>query len=64
MKDKSKAWGGKAYEKSWKWSDAIGGRVNEYAGKVSLAISPGRFDLLRRCWSAIAGERKVLPNDG
>lgn len=36
MKDKGKVWGGKAYEKSWKWSDAIGGRVNDYAGKVSL----------------------------
>jgi hypothetical protein len=34
MKDKGKAWGGVAYEKSWKWSDAIGGRVNDYAGKV------------------------------
>jgi hypothetical protein len=39
MKDKGKAWGGVAYEKSWKWSDAIGGRVNDYAGKVRITCS-------------------------
>lgn len=36
IKSKGKAWGGVAYEKGWKWSDAIGGKVNDYAGKVSL----------------------------
>ncbi|KAJ9113202.1 hypothetical protein QFC22_006041 [Naganishia vaughanmartiniae] len=34
LKDKGKVWGGKAYEKSWKLSDAVGVRVNEYAGKM------------------------------
>ncbi|KAJ9104653.1 hypothetical protein QFC21_002151 [Naganishia friedmannii] len=34
LKDKGKVWGGKAYEKSWKLSDAVGVRVNEYAGKI------------------------------
>jgi hypothetical protein len=37
LKSKSKVWGKVAYEKSWKWSDQIGGKINNYAEKVSLA---------------------------
>lgn len=51
IKSKGKAWGGVAYEKSWKWSDAIGGKVNDYAGKVSLS-----------CEELCIYANQVLPN--
>lgn len=63
MKDKGKVWGGKAYEKSWKWSDAIGGRVNDYAGKVSLG-KHGIWNLISPYRSHyVAGKREVLAGD-
>jgi hypothetical protein len=34
LKAKGKTWGKVAYDKSWKWSDSIGGKINGYAEKV------------------------------
>lgn len=38
LKSKGKVWGKVAYEKSWKWSDQIGGKINNYAEKVGLLV--------------------------
>jgi hypothetical protein len=54
LKTKGKAFGKVAYEKSWKWSDSIGGKVNDYAEKVSqgskgIALIGADQLLIRQC---------------